>query len=191
MRRLLAWFPVSILFAMSAAFGDIPDNVDYYLIWDGKPGAGAFDIPKNVYDYDPPRWEADLQTLFVDNQEIPNNIKHIWVEVEWISMLNLPSSPPDIQLGVAGDLTTFAPVPTSSGLGWTWHWTVDPQPPYEFIQFPDKGYWNLGQEIDETEPYYMGVDIVEVGTLCIPEPATLLLLALGCMGLVLRRKRGV
>ena len=188
MKRLTIICIFVLMFVLSGiAVGDIPANVDYHAIWDGNAGAGAWNIPKNMYGFDDPVWQADHKNLLVDNQEFPDWIKHIWVEVEWISMLGMPAVPPDIRLGVAGSVVTFPPVPTASGMGWTWHWTVDPQPPCEFIQFPDTGYWHLGQIVNEQEPYYAGVDIVEIGTLCIPEPVTICLLGLG--GLLLRRRK--
>ncbi len=184
-----------VFFGLSVSAGlvlaDIPDYVDFHATWSGQAGAGSWDISKNRYSFDEPVWNADHKTLVVDNQAA-DLIKHVWLEVDWISMYNLPSQAPAVTISApgGGEIIPLVPVLNADGLGWTWHWTINPQPESETMVFPDTGYWHLGQTSGEELPYYMGVSSVEIGTYCVPEPCSILMMFGGAAaaGRLRRRK---
>lgn len=119
--------------------------------------------------------------VIVDNHEPPNPYKWVWVQLTWkeqnetVPPLDLlkdfEASGPDIY--VHQDPTE---VTTTSADGWhhtTYEWYIYPNPIDEMFAIDGD----------------ILVDELVIDTWCIPEPATLALLAIGGIALIRRRKR--
>lgn len=87
--------------------------------------------------------------------------------------------------GVSGSAQRTAyPVVTMAADGWYYiedHWAILPQPDCEAYRLELKGSWPIGAGL--------WLDEAVIYTRCVPEPATLGLLALGGAGILLRRRR--
>jgi hypothetical protein len=111
----------------------------------------------------------------VDDHNPPNEVKYVWVQITWISqdvgehpiLENLNPAP-------VGPPTLVATVPLADG--WfesTYSWEIRPNP-------PDESFTITGT---------INVDELVIDTWCIPEPATVALLATGGVLMLLRRTR--
>lgn len=120
--------------------------------------------------------------IYLPNSQEPNPIKFIWIELTWNPNIDyysrfLPNQP---SVSVASN-----PVYTDMQMsrydepledGWitsTFNITLLPNPFEEWIAI--KGYFLIDQ--------------IEIGTLCIPEPATLGILAIGGLALIRRTQK--
>ena len=186
--QVLAWGAVICLaLCCFPATADIPHSVDYHASWDGLPpfGGGAWDIVNDDLSYGTPLWDPDGQDdftrLLVPNEQQLNKHKLVWVEVEYWRLV--PSAQPQIDLLADGEVSFLGAVKQGEfpdAGSWTLQWMIDPQPPREFIQFPNTDFYNANS-LDNS------ITLVEVGTDCIPEPPTLGLLVLGFTGILVGR----
>lgn len=131
-------------------------------------------------------WESDT-VLVVPNEQMPEPwYKEIWLQIDYIDRDN---QDPDIQVDVGGTLYDPTTITWSGDFGQVLlYWKldeVDGQPPWERIVFPDDSYSTL-YDISTGQ----GGDVKDwnLATICVPEPATLAILALGG-ALAVRRRR--
>ena len=141
--------------------GDIHDPAGWYEEYLGRDGV----------------WHSDLTsvTLTIENTHIQNPYKEVWVEVGFRGFLIGSELTAWI-----GDTTVVDVIEIShdiSGTGWKTlliGWEIWPNPDREeiFLSFQDSG---------------ADIDYIKVDTICVPEPATMALLALS--GLLLRKRK--
>lgn len=198
--KLLPVVIVGMLFVASQAWAGLASNESYQSWGFGdntNPAIPEFDDNQfgdptaTITSTDtgaPPQWLAETLgrdgvwtsndrlevSLYIPNQEIRNPYKEIIVEIGYFGELN----------GTAIYTNPFAQetIPVSSDVvvgtdGWTTRtdvFRIEPNPDEEWINY----HW-LGEEI--------GLDYVNVYTICVPEPMTIALLGFG--GLMLRRRR--
>ena len=120
-------------------------------------------------------WEigaADGLSVFIPNNPIPNEFKHIWLQLTFFQPTGF--DPMIITDPLYGSIETAAS--TDLGAGW-WHRTysiqIFPNPESETIALFSPGC-------------SLGVDELVIDTICTPEPAGLLLLTLA--GVFVRRR---
>jgi hypothetical protein len=121
-------------------------------------------------------WNGVTLNLTVGNVAIPDNVKHIYIEMEY----NGPAPVPPAVSSIPGTTVAGPDVyDASTSTSRTWHWTITPQPDIEYIQFYSAN-WNYVSKVD-------------VGIFCtgIPEPSTYFagLSALGLLGMFGWRNR--
>lgn len=137
--------------------------------------------------YTLPVWffdEGQLKTLVVDNQQRPDWLKLIWLEIDY---KQLPLVPPEIT-GQAEykdppgakllDLVWVRRNEANQSI--TWLWKVFPQPEKEEIFFPNESFYRLEN-----------IARIEVATLCVPLPAAVYpgaLLMAGAIGITAWRR---
>ncbi len=115
--------------------------------------------------------------IIIPNYDIDNPYKEIYVEIIYWGVIS------DASVTWQGMTETVPDVVEDNALADGWReysalWIIEPNPTVEIIQYsfvPGAGQFEAQ------------LDYISVRTVCIPEPATLLLFALG--GLVLRKKR--
>lgn len=200
--KLLLVVIVGMLFVASQAWAGWASN-ESYQAWDFTTNANPAipEINENPFGTPtatitstetgaPPQWLAETLgrdgvwtsndrlevSLYIPNQEIRNPYKKIIVEISYIGELNGTA----IYTNPFADRTTSVPEGSSMVVG-TDGWVtridefrIEPNPDEEWINY----HW-LGEEI--------GLDYVNVYTICVPEPMTIALLGFG--GLMLRRRR--
>ncbi len=178
----LAMWAIAVLAPCNSALADIigVGAVDYQYhataqggTWTdvSDPGYGApewFTIP-----FSPDQWIA------VPNQEQPNKVKELWLQVQWGAGSTVPPNP--IVWTAQGFTVAGGTNPTHVDNTYVWEWTITPQPGAEVFQIPASFPW-----ADVT-----GIDIA---TKCVPEPSTIVgLVTSGLFGLILvwRRRKVV
>ena len=148
-----------------------------------KVGVYTFDDGNSV-----PYWEPDTQVheFYLPNEEVPDMWKEVWLLIDYIDRGHITT--PDITI-VDDEGTEHYPDSsewsTDSGQVLL-HWKLDDQPAWEKIVFPDASYRDL-YDISTG----LGGDVKDwnVATICVPEPISLSLLAMGTMVLLRRRRR--
>jgi hypothetical protein len=126
--------------------------------------------------YDDPSW-VDDNTFHVDNQYVEENEKEIWLLVDYTD--RILGRQEDVRL-VDDTGTEWLPtevLESADGGQLRFYWDLDYQPDWERIVFPDDRYFTLAGNVKDWD----------LSTYCVPEPATVVLLAL--VGLAAWRRR--
>jgi len=119
-------------------------------------------------------------TVHLDNWEVERPYKNIWVEMEYYT-----DGPVSLQLDMMSSTGQMAyPQPVTEDLGGGWYRAncyvrFEPNPPWEELY--------LYASADPTAAGSVLIDYIHIATECVPEPASLAMLALG--GLLIRRRR--
>jgi len=165
---------------------DIPtDIVDQYWVWfpvfddGGVPGQWVNYV--NNLGVPAPVWLNDGTQLGIYNVSQENYIKNIWIEAKFVT--------PQTEIA---PITVYDPFqvayqPVDSWISQngqivTWQYQLPWQPCAELISFGTSDFYNLN-----------GIELVELGTQCVPvpEPSSLLMLGggLAMLGNYLRKRR--
>jgi hypothetical protein len=124
--------------------------------------------------------------LIIPNEERPDLHKEIWLSVDYIDRNH--AGDPGITI-LAGDGISYTPdeiLWSDDGGQVRLHWTLENQPAWEKLIFPNTSYRDL-YNISTG----LGGDVKDwnLATECVPEPATMSLLALGGLAVLRRRRR--
>jgi hypothetical protein len=160
--------------SVNCSLADITEPVDYHIAWTNS--AGPWVVIKNDLGYGNPIWTNGNSEVWIDNIETPDYDKTVWLEVDYVSQTYFPTNP--IILSSQLGAIISSPTITTNSASLTWMWTIDPQPAWEMIAFPDASYINL-----------TGINRIDIATRCIPEPSTMVLVSLGLAGLAFATHR--
>jgi hypothetical protein len=181
----LAVWAIAVLPLCNCALADIigVGAVDYQYHAAAQNGAWT-----DVTDpgYGPPEWYtlppriSPDQWIYVPNNEQPDMMKELWLQVQLAPGTTAPTSNPIVWSSqgftVAGGATaTYYPDSNT----YVWAWTITPQPGNELFDFSPSFPW-------------AGVTGIDIGTKCVPvpEPSTLVgLLTSALFGLVMVWRR--
>jgi len=159
------------------------DNYGVYKV----PAAGGVLVPDPIWD------PQGLNTLLVPNQSVQNMQKKLYLQVDFnIPLPGNPQNPngdPNLP-GIlvyddAGNLISLADSTWASDNGEVLlEYDFDTQPAWEKIVFPSDEYVKINLVGNQ------GYNVLEwnIATECVPEPATMCLLAFGALALVARRR---
>ena len=133
-----------------------------------------------------PYWGEQTNDFYLPNEKIEGMWKEIWLLVDYID--RNPVADPGILIeDPDGDQYNPDSITWSADGGQVLlHWKLDDQPDWEKIIFPDASYRNL---YDISTGLGGTVKDWNVATLCVPEPISLSLLAIGGAVLLRRRRR--
>jgi len=141
--------------------------------WDQLPGLG------NATGYWDIGGEGGQIVIDIDNRPLELPYKEIWVQV--ISFVDITQAPiVDVPGAILLESEEFVVEQVSTGGDWILSltkWRLEPNPPHERIILTANPAWGTV------------IDFVAVDTICVPEPASLLLLSLGVPLAALRRRR--
>ncbi|MFA6135078.1 MAG: PEP-CTERM sorting domain-containing protein [Phycisphaerae bacterium] len=158
------------------------DNYDVAYYRDMAPDGSWFrtfreaGVKKDVFA--DPVWD-DSFTLTLGNEIVQDYHKEVWLLIDYLDRDN--NTDPNILLVTQQDPNGLSPTeidysPDNGQI--RLHWVLDYQPAWEKIVFPLGKYCDLSGDVKD----------LNVATECIPEPATLALLALGGLAMLRRRK---
>ena len=199
-KMIFAVIGVCCLMLSTQAFATCLQNPDLLATYNGSD----WTITENRYNFDPPEWRDNFNTLYVDNEAYPDLYKIVCLEIDFILFEGsfFPEMQiPELSLVAAGtvyDVDNWLIVdpivdPSAPILGtWTWIWEIHPQPASEIIDFSAATGWDFGNMfVFSGQPFSPPIGIIEsvtIGTQCVPEPSTFVLLAFGFLGILGRNR---
>ena len=225
MKKGIFLFAVVFVFAgFASANLDIPGDADFSMIWKkdffGAYNWGLTSQNSNENNLEDPLWGAYYEELTVDNIANPSSVKHFWLKMEWQSLdpdfgltetaftdpeSQIISLAPEDGYNVSKPkISTIRDVIDSTYtvdddpdvlVSQIWHWTIDPQPAQEVLNFPDSTYHDLTflNSFDESDNPITTFQSIEVASKCVvPVPGTFSLCGIG-IGIVgwLKRRRSL
>ncbi|HUT56465.1 MAG TPA: PEP-CTERM sorting domain-containing protein [Phycisphaerae bacterium] len=131
--------------------------------------------------YGNPQWDGN--SVFIPNEYMPEMWKEVYLLVDYTD--RVADRDEDVLLQVSGEATTRQPTSVDASdddgqLLFYWDLSDLPyQPDSEMIIFPDCRYRTLTGDVKDWD----------VATICVPEPATLAMLAIGAAAILHRRRR--
>jgi len=132
-------------------------------------------------DFADPYWEGDSKTLVIGNEYIQDMRKEVYLLIDYADHDN--NSDPGITLvSSADELNPLNPtrIEYATDFGQILlTWELDHQPAWEKIIFPHVKYHDIS----------LDVQTINVATICVPEPSSMVMLALSMMGLFGLRRR--
>jgi len=165
---------------------EVGENVaytEYFESVEGRSGVRAFNVEEFYFDPGISYYIADMLGFRLDNYANDNAEKQIWVQVVWSGLGGAPyleaaASGSTGEEGVSlGNLDL--------GDGWThstYEMVLQPNPVEETVFLTGGGF----------AASYLYVDQVIIDTRCVPEPSTVIMLAMGALGILTlghRRRR--
>lgn len=173
--------------AQASAAYDIDDfEVEYLVKWvpnpAGVPGTGVWELVQVPDPWNPqelPEWGQGGLTLWIPNVERPRPwYKKLYVVIRYDQAVWLEEVPEinviDPQIGVE---KVGHDVSLGSATAY-WEWMIVPQPPFELLLFSNTDVFLFEN----------GVLEMAIGSICIPEPASLALISVGGLVLLVRRR---
>lgn len=155
---------------------DIPYPLDYHYVYDND-----YDTWEPIHDPEnlgPPDWEVWKGVESACNLSVPNMgmptpwHKHFYYMAVFVSPSAVPPEPPSVRLWYQGMQDPTFPNEWSRGpQDWTAAWYLPEQPSREELML-------VPCPLDPVS----NVSRVEVGSHCIPEPSSLILLTTGALG---------
>lgn len=123
--------------------------------------------------------QGDPFEVMLPNEEVVDMTKEVWLLVDYID--RVLGRVENVQL-LASDGTVYSPTTVTESVDGgqlLFFWDLSDQPDWEQLIFPDADYYNLSTYVKDWD----------VATVCVPEPVTMGMLALGGLALLRRRSR--